>query len=114
MGEHSGEAVADCGLCAHTELHGWHGREGVAHCSDCHLSWRSTRAAHCPACHEHFTSYSASDLHDGPNGCIRPREVPGLRLAVDGRSWRRADEHRGPISAPGSAVSPRPPGQARG
>src|SRR5215218_255979 len=104
--------VAECDLCVHAELHGWHGVEGSAHCANCHLTWTSIRAAHCPSCHEHFTSYTASDLHDGPNGCIRPGEVPGLRLAVDGRSWRCAAEFRGPISAPSSAVSPAVAGKA--
>jgi hypothetical protein len=97
---------AACFMCRLTDLLGWHGFPGAAHCGTCHVTWTSKRAAHCPACCEHFTSYSASDLHDGPNGCIPPEEVPGLMLAADGLSWRRADTHTRAISAPGSAASP--------
>jgi hypothetical protein len=95
-----------CALCRHTDEHGWHGVEGAAHCSDCHLTWRSKRAAHCPICCEHFTSYSAAILHESPNGCWPPEEVPALKLARDRYSWRRADEHGAAISAPGSADPP--------
>ena len=93
-----------CEACSHTDGNGWHGIDGAAHRHDCHLAWTSKRAAHCPACCEHFTSYSAADLHDGPNGCITAVEVEGLKLAADGFSWRRADEHTRAVSAPGSAV----------
>jgi hypothetical protein len=81
----------DCSACAHTLTEGWTGLEG-AHCHSCHLSWTSRRAAHCPTCCAHFTSYSASDRHDGPNGCIPPSQVAGVKLAADGRSWRLARE----------------------
>jgi hypothetical protein len=93
-----------CVACAHTDATGWHGVDGATHCHSCHLTWTSRRAAHCPVCCEHFTSYSASDLHDAPNGCIPPAEVEGLKLAADGFSWRRTDEHTRAVSAPGSAV----------
>jgi hypothetical protein len=94
-----------CDLCAHTDAHGWHGIDGAAHCHDCHLTWRSRRAAHCPACCEHFTSYSASDLHDGPDGCVLPATVPGLALAADGCTWKLADQSRLPKSAASSGDS---------
>jgi hypothetical protein len=96
----------ECPECAHTDKHGWHGIEGAAHCHDCHLTWTSKRAAHCPACCAHFTSYTASDLHDGRNGCIQPAEVPGLRRAADGKSWALARDVGVSISARRSAVSP--------
>jgi hypothetical protein len=97
----------NCQACAHNDRHGWTGLEGQAHCADCHWTWRSRRAAHCPSCCSHFTSYTASDLHDGPTGCIPPAEIDGLKLAVDGYSWRCADTHTQAISAPGSAQSPK-------
>jgi hypothetical protein len=101
---HDDGSTITCEACVSTERHGWHGIDGAAHCHDCHLTWTSKRAAHCPVCCCHFTSYSAADLHDGPNGCLPPAEVEGLKLAADGFSWRRADEHTWAVSAPGSAV----------
>jgi hypothetical protein len=89
-----------CQSCVHTDQHGWHGIEGSAHCHSCHLTWKSKRAAHCPTCCEHFTSYSASDLHDGPNGCLNPSEIPGLKRAADGHSWRCADTPQGAFPLP--------------
>jgi hypothetical protein len=76
-----------CPACAHTDRHGWHGIEGHAHCHDCHHTWKSKRAAYCPTCCEHFTSYTASDLYDGPNGCIDPREIPELAWSDHYEAW---------------------------
>jgi hypothetical protein len=89
----------ECETCRRADTEGWTGLNDAAHCHSCHYTWTSKRAAHCPACCEHFTSYSASDLHDGPDGCIPPATVPGLVLAADGRTWRLADQSRLPISA---------------
>lgn len=85
----------ECAECASTLDHGWTGRDDGAHCHDCHRTWTSCRAAHCPECHEHFTSYSASDHHDGREGCIPPAEVRALRRAADGRAWRLAADRFG-------------------
>jgi len=101
---HDDGTTTTCEDCVDADTFGWHGIDGAAHCHDCHLTWTSKRAAHCPACCCHFTSYSAADLHDGPNGCIRPAEVEGLKPAADGFSWRRADERTRAVSAPGSGV----------
>jgi hypothetical protein len=76
-----------CSACAHIDKHGWHGIEGSAHCHDCHHTWTSKRAAHCPTCCEHFTSYTASDLHDGPNGCRNPAEIPELAWSDTFQAW---------------------------
>jgi hypothetical protein len=98
-----------CLACVRIGRDGWHGMDGEAHCHDCHHTWTSRRAAHCPACCRHFTSYSSSDLHDGPKGCLDPERVEGLVLADDGFSWRLASHgfaRGGPISARRSAVSP--------
>jgi hypothetical protein len=76
-----------CPACTHTDQHGWHGIEGSAHCHQCHLTWKSKRAAHCPTCCSHFTSYTASDRHDGPNGCIDPNDIPQLAWSNTYKAW---------------------------
>jgi hypothetical protein len=78
-------------LCAHTDATGWHGVEGAAHCHDggCHLTWRGRRSCHCPLCHHQFGSISASDFHDGPNGCLNPAEVPALMWSERFQAWVR-------------------------
>src|SRR5262249_22896360 len=63
-----------------------------------HFGWTSHQAAHCPNpdCCEHFTSISAADEHDGPDGCLDPSTVPTLALCADGRTWKLADQSRLP------------------
>jgi len=94
-----------CEPCRRADTEGWHGVEGAAHCAECHKTWRSQRATHCAQCCCHFSSYSASDLHDGLHGCLDPAEIPGLKLAADGFSWCLADQSRLPVSAASSGVA---------
>jgi hypothetical protein len=76
-----------CSACTHVDLDGWTGLEGQAHCSDCHWSWQRKRAAHCPSCHEQFSSYSASDWHDTPQGCRDPNDIPELTWSTTFKAW---------------------------
>src|SRR5215510_2887066 len=87
----------DCEACRRTDVEGFTGLpSGTAHCGWCHFEWTSHQAAHCPACCAHFTSYSASDEHEGEGGCLDPATVPSLALAADGVTWRLADQSRLP------------------
>jgi hypothetical protein len=88
-----------CPRCQHAKAHGWWGPpRGLAHCRKCHRDWRGTAQAHCVTCCQHFSTYSAADLHLTRTGCRPPDQVltkigaPSLMLDHDkhGAIWRWA------------------------
>ena len=52
------------------------GYRPLAHCRDCHRTWKGYSQAHCASCCTHFTSDSAFDKHlaspKAPEDCYDP------------------------------------------
>lgn len=94
-------AVAEkaCEVCVFADENGY---TDIAHCPECHRSWKGHAVAHCPTCHATFTSDTAFDLHLSADGCKDPstaRRRNGIAL------YRLVERFGGPAWAMAPVVA---------